>query len=260
MNTTENGGGTVARRDELERRLADVQRRISKACRDAGRTEEPGLVVVTKFFPASDVRLLAELGVLEVGENRDQEAAAKAAELDGVDVAWNFIGQLQTNKAKSVARYAAAVQSVDRISLVSALDKAVARENERLAEGGKPPRAALRCLIQVDLREPPGEDGGQAGAAGRGGAQPGDVPAIADAIDAAALLELGGVMAVAPLDADAAEAFDRLMEVSRQLRASYPGADTVSAGMSQDLEQAVAAGATHLRVGSDVLGPRPPLR
>lgn len=250
-----------SRRDELDRRLNAVRLRISEAARAAGRPDQPELIVVTKFFPASDVRLLAGLGVRAVGENRDQEAAAKAEELRDLPLDWNFIGQLQTNKAKSVVRYASAVQSVDRTGLVSALDKAVARENERRREAGEPARTALRCLIQVDLRQPTGDaSGAETGPAGRGGVEPAGVLSLAAAIDAAPWLELGGVMAVAPLGADPAEAFARLVDVSRAVRAAYPGADAVSAGMSQDLEQAVAAGATHLRVGSDVLGPRPPLR
>lgn len=229
------------RREELAARLARVRGRIRAACDAAGRTEEPRLIVVTKFHPASDVRLLAELGVTDVGENRDQEAAAKAAELDDLGLSWHFIGQLQTNKAKSVARYADAVHSVDRPQLVAALSKAVT------AAGREDP---LACLIQVNL---------DPAAAGRGGALPADVPELAALIDRAPGLRLAGVMAVAPLGADSAEAFVTLADVAGGLRQRYPDATMVSAGMSQDLEAAVAAGATHLRIGTDVLGPRPPV-
>jgi pyridoxal phosphate enzyme (YggS family) len=228
-----------ARRTEISANLARVRARISAACRAAGREDEPRLIVVTKFHPASDVRILADLGVQDVGENRDQEASGKAAELAGLGLRWHFIGQLQTNKAKSVVRYADAVHSVDRASIVDALARAVAAQ-------GRP--GSLACLVQVNL-DPT--------AAGRGGAAPEDVRALAQLIDEAPGLELAGVMAVAPLGADPVEAFARLGAVSGRLQERFPGATMVSAGMSQDLEAAVAAGATHLRIGTDVLGQRP---
>jgi len=221
--------------------------------------------VVTKYFPASDVALLSDLGVRCVGENRDQEAAAKAAELSALDLQWHFIGQLQSNKAKSVVRYAHAVHSVDRPSLVTALAKAMDNEQQRRDSEGLSPRPPLRCLVQVDLRtagdSPP--ESGDAGAhrpGARGGADPADVPAIAALIAAADGLVLGGVMAVAPLRADPGPAFARLAALSADLRSRFPAAADISAGMSGDLEQAVRAGATHLRIGSDVLGPRPGVR
>ena len=227
------------RREELATRLAGVRERIRAACEAAGRADEPQLIVVTKFHPASDVRLLAALGVTDVGENRDQEASAKAAELADLGLRWHFIGQLQTNKAKSVAHYADAVHSVDRPQLVAALSKAVAaagREDQ------------LACLIQVNL---------DPAASGRGGALPADVLELAARIDGAPGLRLAGVMAVAPLGADPAEAFAGLADIAARVRERFPAATMVSAGMSQDLEAVVAAGATHLRIGTDVLGPRP---
>ncbi|GLB66204.1 YggS family pyridoxal phosphate-dependent enzyme [Arthrobacter mangrovi] len=248
------------RKDQLAANLARVRERIAAAAaRRSG--PAPELIVVTKFFPASDVAALADLEVRDVGENRDQEAAAKAAELEALPAAaglrWHFIGQLQTNKAKSVVRYAHAVHSVDRLSLVKSLSKAMAAEQARRAEHGVRPRGDLLVLLQVDLENRPAQSG--AGSSGRGGARPEDIEALAAAVSAAEGLELGGLMAVAPLGADPAEAFSRLMEYSAELRRTHPAAGMVSAGMSQDLEAAVAAGATHLRVGSDVLGPRPPL-
>jgi pyridoxal phosphate enzyme (YggS family) len=227
------------RREELATRLAGVRERIRAACEAAGRSDEPQLIVVTKFHPASDVRLLAALGVTDVGENRDQEASAKAAELADLGLRWHFIGQLQTNKAKSVVHYADAVHSVDRPQLVAALSKAV---------GAAGREDKLACLIQVNL---------DPAASGRGGALPADVPELAARIDGAPGLRLAGVMAVAPLGADPAEAFARLADVAARVRERFPEATMVSAGMSQDLEAAVAAGATHLRIGTDVLGPRP---
>lgn len=235
---------------ELAQRLAAVKARISDAAASAGRPA-PQLIVVTKYFPASDVEALWNLGVRDVGENKAQEAEAKAADCACAGLNWHFIGQLQTNKAKSVAKYAHAVHSVDRPGLVSALAKAMAGENLRRAEAGVPGRGPLECFVQLDLR--PEADA----APGRGGAKPADLTALADAVSQHPELRLAGVMAVAPLGEDPGAAFGRLQELSRVLVSRYPGANAISAGMSQDLEAAVQHGATHLRIGSDVLGPRP---
>ncbi|MHA7263870.1 YggS family pyridoxal phosphate-dependent enzyme [Arthrobacter sp. TMN-37] len=251
-----NGGSGPAedgRRQELAGRLGAVRERIAGACAAAGRTDAPELIVVTKFFPAADVRLLVELGVRDVGENRDQEASAKAAETADLGLRWHFIGQLQSNKARSVLRYATAVHSVDRPSVADALARAAAADAERRSEAQLPPRQALRCFIQVSL-DPDARTGG------RGGAAPSEVPDIADRLAVAPGLHLAGVMAVAPLGADPLAAFHRLARIASDLRAGHPGASAISAGMSGDLEAAIQAGATHLRIGSDVLGPRPPLR
>jgi pyridoxal phosphate enzyme (YggS family) len=231
------------RRAELSRGLAAVRRRIERACAAAGRApEEIRLVVVTKTRPASDVVLLRRLGVEDVGENRDQEAAAKYAEVArelGEDAPrWHFVGQLQSNKARHVARYADVVQSVDRPSLVAPLQRGAAAAGRR-----------IECLIQVSLDGDPR----------RGGVVAPGVPALAEAIQAQPNLLLRGVMAVAPLGADPAAAFEQLLRVSERLRRDHPDATVVSAGMSADLEEAVAAGATHLRVGTAILGPRPGL-
>jgi pyridoxal phosphate enzyme (YggS family) len=218
--------------------LAAVERRIAAACADAGRPRgDMHLVVVTKTYPASDVDLLAGLGVTDVGENRHPEARDKR-EQAGASLRWHFVGGLQSNKAAAVARYADVVQSVDRAKLVGALSRGA-------TDAGR----EVTCLVQVDLDDPEAH-------AGRSGATPTDVPAVADAIAAAPGLVLGGVMAVAPLGADPAPAFDRLVAVAERLRSDHPGATTISAGMSGDLEAAVHAGATHLRVGRSVLGER----
>ena len=227
---------TPPRRDELADRLDEVRARISRALAAAGRTDEPALVVVTKFFPASDVDLLAELGVTAIGENRDQEAAAKCAEIVHRDrLAVHFIGQLQSNKAGSVAHYADVVQSVDRAKVVRALDRGAEQAGRR-----------LEVTVQVNLDE----------AQGRGGVAPGEALALADLVAAAGSLTLRGVMAVAPLGGDPRAAFARLREVADDIRHDHPDATWVSAGMSGDLEAAVAEGATHLRVGSAILGSR----
>lgn len=235
-----------SRSAELSENLAAVHDRIDRAAAAAGRSDRPELIVVTKFFPAEDVEHLHSLGLRQIGENKDQEAAAKAqATAHLKDLNWHFVGQLQSNKAKSVARYAHAVHSVDRLKTVRALANAAAAAWER---GDR--TEALECLIQVDLRDPTPEDG-------RGGAAPADIDAIAEAIAGKPRLRLAGLMAVAPLEEPAREAFERLAELSRRLRSSYPEAAAISAGMSHDLEDAVASGATHLRIGRDVLGERP---
>lgn len=250
---------------ELGHALEAVRRRIDRAVATAGRDSTPRLIVVTKFHPAADVRRLAGLGVQDVGENRDQEARAKAAEVEALAEAagtgpsglhWHFIGQLQSNKAKYVVRYAAAVHSVDRASLVTALSSAMTREQERRQVAGLPRREDLDCLIQVDLDPRPAHERPE-GIGSRGGAAPDGVLTLADRIAGAEGLSLRGLMAVAPLGLDPEPAFRRLRELSGAVASRHPGATWISAGMSQDLEQAVAAGATHLRIGTDVLGPRP---
>ncbi|WP_405837580.1 YggS family pyridoxal phosphate-dependent enzyme [Streptomyces platensis] len=245
------GGGhavTEDRKAQLAENLAQVEERISAACAKAGRPrDEVNLIVVTKTYPASDVRLLAELGVRQVAENRDQEAAPKAAECADLPLTWNFVGQLQTNKVRSVAGYAGIVQSVDRARLVTALGKEAVRTG-----------CELGCLIQVALDAESGVRGERGGVAADG------VPALAEQIAGAQGLRLDGVMTVAPLAGPYAgrelAAFERLMEISSDLRGNHPAANMVSAGMSADLEEAVAAGATHVRVGTAVLGVRPRLR
>lgn len=229
----------TGRRAELAANLADVQDRIGSACDAAGRDRgEIRLIAVTKTWPASDALLLRELGLTDLAENRDQEARQKAAAVDGVT--WHFVGSVQTNKARSVASYAHVVQSVDRASLVEALAKGADRAGR-----------VVDVLLQVSL------DGDTA----RGGAVPSDVPALGELVAQAQSLRLQGVMAVAPLGADPAQAFATLAAVAADLRGQHPTADVVSAGMSSDLEAAIAAGATHVRIGTALLGPRrPPLR
>jgi pyridoxal phosphate enzyme (YggS family) len=228
------------RREDVAAGLAATRARIEAACTDAGRhPDEVTLVVVTKTFPASDVRHLYALGVRDVGENRHPEAGRKAAETADLQLRWHFIGQLQTNKAKAVAGYAAAVHSVDRLKLVHAL-----------AAGAEAAERDLDVLVQVSLD--PEET-----AAGRGGVDPHEVAPLAAAVAASRRLVLRGVMAVAPLGADPDVAFARLAETSAAVRAVHPAATWVSAGMSADLEAAVRHGATHVRVGSAILGTRP---
>ncbi|MHB1615115.1 MAG: YggS family pyridoxal phosphate-dependent enzyme [Actinomycetes bacterium] len=231
-----------ARTAELADRLAAVRDRIQRAAEHAGRrADEVTLVVVTKMFPADDVRRLAGLGVADVGENRDQEAASKAIACADLGLCWHFLGQLQTNKARSVVRYADLVHSVDRPALVAALSAAATRAGR-----------VLGCLVQVDLDTVETH-------AGRGGVLPRDVTGLAELVAGAPGLRLAGVMGVAPLGADPEPAFELLAACSGRVLADHPQAQVVSAGMSADLEAAVLHGATHVRVGTAVLGSRPSL-
>ncbi|MFD1661164.1 YggS family pyridoxal phosphate-dependent enzyme [Streptomyces caeni] len=235
------------RKQQIAANLAKVEGRIAVACRAAGRKrEEVTLIVVTKTYPASDVRILSELGVRDVAENRDQDAAPKAAACSDLPLTWHFVGQLQTNKVRSVVGYADLVQSVDRPRLVAALSREAARAGREVG-----------CLLQVAL------DAGEGGRGERGGVAPGGIEELGDLVAQAPGLRLDGLMTVAPLTGEYAgrqqAAFERLMDLSTDLRRAHPAATMVSAGMSADLEQAVAAGATHVRVGTAVLGVRPRL-
>ena len=248
----------MSRAAELSRNLAATRDRIAAACASAGRDPaEITLIAVTKTYPASDVLDLAGLGLTDFGENRDQEAAPKAAAVAvaGQPVTWHFVGQLQTNKASSVARYADFVHSVDRIRLVRALG-AAARAAAR----------QLTCLVQVSL-----DAGGPDGAGGhglaverqpepaaqaRGGVPPAMLAEVATAIEAEEGLTLGGLMAVAPRDTDPRTAFAPLRRLSGVIQSVSASATLISAGMSGDLEAAVECGATHLRIGTALLGDR----
>lgn len=220
----------------LAARLTAIDERIAVAARAAGRApEEITRIVVTKFHPASLVRDLRALGVREVGENRQQELSAKQGELASLDLTWHFIGQGQTNKAAAIRRSADVVHSVDRDRFADALHRA--------ADGDE----LLDVLVQINLTDDPG----------RGGAAPADAIALAEHVLALPSLRLRGVMAVAPLDEEPAAAFARLREVSDGVRAVAPFASWISAGMTGDFVEAIASGATHLRIGSAITGPRP---
>ncbi|HEY0169060.1 MAG TPA: YggS family pyridoxal phosphate-dependent enzyme [Jatrophihabitans sp.] len=232
---------------ELRDNLAAVRSRIDQGCLAAGRSsQEITLIAVTKFFPVTDAALLAELGVTDLGESRDQDASVKAAELaehTSVAVRWHFIGRLQRNKARSVARYADLVHSVDRQSLAEALE-----DGARRAE-----RPALDVLVQLSLDD----DADAKAPTGRGGGAADELMRLADRVAGSEVLRLAGVMAIAPLKGDPDQAFSRLAEVLQRLRENHPAADVVSAGMSDDLEAALRHGATHVRIGTALLGRRP---
>ena len=241
MPADEHSGSTSdqGRRAELGTALAAIRARIGGACADVGR--DPAnvtLIAVTKTHPVSDIVALAHLGVRDIGESKDQEARAKIAELgpDGEQLRWHVVGRLQTNKARSVASYASAVHSVDRVKLVNALADA-AHDRRDLP---------LDVFVQVSLDEDPN----------RGGIAAVDLISLAAAVAERPYLRLRGVMTIAPLDADPDIAFARLAELSTQLQREFPHADAISAGMSDDFEAAIRHGSTHVRVGTALLGRR----
>lgn len=223
--------------ETLADRLSAVQAGVAEAATAVGReANELTLIVVTKFHPASLVRELVDLGVHDVGENRHQEAQLKSAELTDLDLRWHYIGQLQTKKARQAAQYAHAIHSIDRERLVEALSS---------AEVATP----IEAFVQINLTDDPG----------RGGASPVDFLRIAERVLETPTLRLRGLMAVAPLpeEEEAERAFARLRGYSEQLRELAPNARDISAGMTHDYAQAIAAGATHLRIGSAITGKRP---
>jgi len=227
------------RLSEIQSNLEIIQARIESACTVAGRDiSEITLIAVTKTYPASDVDLLKQLGIENVGENRDQEASAKKLEVKS-EFKWHFIGQLQSNKAKSVVNYADLIHSVDRWSLAKEIQKSAQGINK-----------VQPVLIQVDLDQS-GPD------PTRGGIWPAELSELAAAISQASHLELKGLMSVAPLGEKPELAFARLKDIRASFLKEHPQAQILSAGMSDDLEAAILHGATHLRIGSALLGERP---
>jgi PLP dependent protein len=235
------------RQAALATSLGIIRRQVSDACLALGRNPKSVVTIaVTKGFPVADVVTLLRLGVSDLGESRDQEARSKLAELaesgeetdHATSVRWHFVGQLQTNKARSVAQYAHAVHSLDRPDLAAALQLGAERVERH-----------LEVFLQVSLDGDPQ----------RAGVAPEALVRLADEVATRDRLQLAGVMAVAPLGADPGLAFARLAELSQQLQASHPGAGAISAGMSADFSVALAHGATHLRIGSALLGRRSPI-
>ncbi len=229
----------MSRGSELAAGLTAVESRLLAACTAAGRRrDEVTLVAVGKTWPATDLRLLAGLGVRDFGENRDQEARLKAAELADLDLCWHFVGRLQTNKCVSVASYADVVHSVDRYPVVSALGAGARRAGR-----------TVTALVQVSLDD----------AVHRGGMPADGVPELANAVAGEVGLRLGGLMAIAPLAADPGPRFERLAGLAALVAAAHPTATAISAGMSADLEAAVRSGSTHVRIGTALFGGRRPI-
>lgn len=223
----------------LAERYRSVLQTIEQTAQSVGRAKEDvELIVVSKNHPASLVAELVQLGQEAFGENRDQEASKKAEELknSGFDVQWHFVGQLQSNKVKSVLEYASVIHSIDRPSLVAELSKQLSKQNKKID-------GFIELNLTYDL--------------GRGGVAPQDLLNLAEQVLAVEQINLLGVMAVAGLGKDPAEEFERAVGLSQQLQTLAPQATKLSMGMSEDFEVAIRLGATHIRVGSAITGPRP---
>lgn len=223
---------------DLAERYRSVQERITRAAVASGRDPaEVQLIVVTKNHPAQVVIELAKLGQLAFGENRDQEAGPKAAEVSSViqNAQWHFVGQLQSNKVKSVLRYSSAIHSIDRPSLVKELAKQLDSQNSQI-EG----------FIELNLTSD--ENRGGVGAA--------DLESLTELVLSVPRIKLLGVMAVAGLGEDPGSEFEKAIALSETVRQLAPAAKALSMGMSEDFEVAIAMGATHIRVGSAITGPR----
>lgn len=220
---------------EVAARWRAVRDEIDAECARLSRSPDSvTLVVVTKFHPASLIEELWDAGARDFGESRHQDAVLKAEALAEKDFTWHFVGQVQSNKARAIAKYADVIHSLDRPSVVEAL-----RTSESRVDG----------FIELNLTPDP-ERGGVA--------NPDDMLFLAERIASTDTIELRGVMAVAPLDVSPAEAFDRVVAWSEALTQAYPNANQISAGMSADWREALAAGATHLRIGTSITGKRPP--
>ncbi|MGO2062397.1 YggS family pyridoxal phosphate-dependent enzyme [Leucobacter sp. UCMA 4100] len=213
-------------------RIAEIEQRIERACRESDRSrDEVTLIVVSKFHPQETVRALASIGVKDFGENRHQEARAKARETEDLDIRWHFVGQLQSNKARQAAQYASSIHSLDREAVIDALATI-----EQPIDG----------FLQVNMTADEG----------RGGIEPADLERMTEHVLGVEAITLRGVMAVAPLGEEAGRAFERLRGYSERVQALAPEATSISAGMTHDFEEALRWGATHLRIGSAITGNR----
>lgn len=224
----------------LAERYDSVRQRISVAAERSGRAATAiELIVITKMHPASVAAELYQLGHRVFGENKDQEAAPKALalqELGMADASWHFVGQLQSNKAKSVIRYASCIHSIDRGSLVTELAKQLAKNDQRISG-----------FLELNLTDDPN----------RGGVAPENLLALAEQVQKTGVIDILGVMGVAGLDVEPKVDFERVLRASEQLQTVIPSATNLSMGMSEDFESAIEMGATHVRIGSAITGPRP---
>ena len=219
------------RKEEITRNLEDVKERINRAAESAGRDPaEVKLIVVTKTFPVSDIEILRDLGEVNFGENRDQEAGPKA---EIISATWHFQGQIQSNKIKSICQWADVIHSISS-------------EKEILKFAQSERKHQLFLQVSLD------------GQAGRGGASPAELAQLADLVNESNNLELLGLMAVAPLGLEPEKAFADLAQINQGFQSQFPNSKYLSAGMSGDFEAAIKFGATHIRVGSSILGSRSP--
>lgn len=220
------------RREELSQNLELVRMRIFDAAKRVDRmAEDVTLIVVTKTYPITDVEILHDLGIRNFAENRDNEGREKSAM---VPANWHFQGQIQSNKISSIALWADVVHSLDDPRHVRLLSAAV------------PESTVLSIFVQVALDPQPG----------RGGVAPQDLSRLAELVLSRPSLSLQGLMAVAPLGEDPEQAFLRLAQIHSDFRQQFPLSPSLSAGMSGDFESAIGHGATHVRIGSSILGNR----
>lgn len=228
----------MSRKDEILSNLELVKEKISAAAKAAGRApSEITLIAVTKTFPISDLEILYELGVRNFGENRDQEAVPKAGALP-VDITWHFQGGIQSNKLKSISNWASVIHSVDKFKYAQMISQFSVDKTKEI-------------FIQVSLDTLPQS---------REGVDPADLMQLAEQIMSLPNLEVRGLMAVAPLDQPTEQAFVRLQQIQQAFIQLYPAANSLSSGMSGDYELAISLGATHVRVGSSILGNRSPIK
>ncbi len=219
------------RKAEIARNLQEVKERIIGAAKSVNRDpNEIELIVVTKTFPISDIEILCELGETNFGENRDQEAGPKA---EIISATWHFQGQIQSNKIKSICQWADVIHSISS-------------EKEILKFAQSERKHQLFLQVSLD------------GQVGRGGASPAELAQLADLVNESNNLELLGLMAVAPLGVEPMKAFADLAQINQGFAGQFPNSKFLSAGMSGDFEAAIKYGATHIRVGSSILGSRSP--
>ena len=226
------------RLDELRANLESLESEIQQAAAASNAKQDIQLVAVSKTWPTSDVRFLYELGQRHFGENKSQDAVIKAGELQDLsEIVWHHIGQVQTNKAAQIVSYAEFVHSIDRMRAAEAINKAAANQNK-----------TIKVFIQVSLDDEPSAE--------RGGVNPTELNELAIEVSGLSSLILVGLMAVAPVEASAEVAFARFDEIAHEFAHNFPDATLRSIGMSGDFSQAIAAGATHLRIGSTLFGNR----
>ncbi len=227
----------MSRIDEISGNLEKVKEQIKLAAASANRlSEEITLVAVTKTFPVSDIEILYSLGIRDFGENRDQEASAKIGLLPK-DVRWHFQGQIQSNKLKSITSWASYIHSVDQLKYAQMI-------SDYSAGNEKP------IFMQVSLDKPPQS---------RSGVNPSELLELAGAISALPGIRLQGLMAVAPVNSPAEQAFAELEDIRSDFLSTFPDAKSLSIGMSGDYQIAIKYGATHIRIGSSILGIRSPI-
>jgi hypothetical protein len=226
------------RLNQIKDNFTAIDKRIEKACEKAQRSKnEITLIAVTKTYPAADVDLLKQVGIKDVGENKDQEASEKFKQVKE-QFNWHFVGQLQSNKAKSVVTYAELIHSVDRLSLAKAIQSSAQKISK-----------TQQILLQIDLDQNSTDPN-------RGGVHPNELLALAQEISAYENLKIMGLMCVNPLGQDPEMGFQRLAQIRQEFLERFPQAKILSAGMSDDFDQALLHHATHLRIGSALLGER----